>query len=353
MLQHFEIENYRGFSEKLVFDLTARDCAFNRNLIHNGIVERAIIYGENGMGKSTLGFALFDIITHLTDNKFLKMDNYRNLDHIDKPAKFCYVFKFGDDTINYEYEKLAQDNLCWEKVSLNGKILIDYNYFSASDENRFVSDELKGNLNISLPDNKLSIMKYIYRNSPTNPSSPVTKIITFCEKMLWYRSLSEGNSYMGFTSGCFSPTEIIYENNKLNDFQIFLKENGLDYELGFESENGKHVLYAYFNGKKSKILFSSIVSTGIQTLMLFYAWSIKAFSAISFLFIDDFDVFLHYESAERLVRILNGYSKFQSVLTMHNANLMRNNLIRPDCCFLMTQNKLTNLFGSTKWKIKG
>lgn len=158
---------------------------------------------------------------------------------------------------------------------------------------------------------------------------------------------------MGFTSGCFSPTEIIYENNKLNDFQIFLKENGLDYELGFESENGKHVLYAYFNGKKSKILFSSIVSTGIQTLMLFYAWSIKAFSAISFLFIDDFDVFLHYESAERLVRILNGYSKFQSVLTMHNANLMRNNLIRPDCCFLMTQNKLTNLFGSTKWKIKG
>lgn len=353
MLQHFEIENYRGFSEKLVFDLTARDCAFNRNLIHNGIVERAIIYGENGMGKSTLGFALFDIITHLTDNKFLKMDNYRNLDHIDKPAKFCYVFKFGDDTINYEYEKLAQDNLCWEKVSLNGKILIDYNYFSASDENRFVSDELKGNLNISLPDNKLSIMKYIYRNSPTNPSSPVTKIITFCEKMLWYRSLSEGNSYMGFTSGCFSPTEIIYENNKLNDFQIFLKENSLDYELDFESENGKHVLYAYFNGKKSKILFSSIASTGIQTLMLFYAWSIKAFSAISFLFIDDFDVFLHYESAERLVRILNGYSKFQSVLTMHNANLMRNNLIRPDCCFLMTQNKLTNLFGSTKWKIKG
>jgi AAA15 family ATPase/GTPase len=353
MLQRFEIENYRGFSEKLVFDLTVHDCAFNSNLIHNDIVERAIIYGENGIGKSTLGFALFDIITHLTDNKFLKMNNYRNLDHIDKPARFCYVFKFGNDTINYEYEKLAQANLCWEKVSLNGKILIDYNYFSVSEENRFVSDELKGNLNISLPDNKLSIMKYIYRNTPTNPLSPVAKIITFCEKMLWYRSLSEGNSYMGFTSGCFSPTEIIYENNKLNDFQIFLKENGLDYELDFESKNGKHVLYAYFDGKKSKILFSSIASTGIQTLMLFYACSIKVFSSISFLFIDDFDVFLHYESAEKLVRILNGYSKFQSVLTTHNANLMQNNLIRPDCCFLMTQNKLTNLYGSINWKTKG
>lgn len=62
MLKRFEVENYRCFSEKLVFDLTSRDYSFNQNLVYNGIVNKAIIYGKNGIGKSMLGFALFDII---------------------------------------------------------------------------------------------------------------------------------------------------------------------------------------------------------------------------------------------------------------------------------------------------
>ena len=45
MLKRFEVENYRCFSEKLVFDLTARDYSFNQNLVRNGIVNKAIIYG--------------------------------------------------------------------------------------------------------------------------------------------------------------------------------------------------------------------------------------------------------------------------------------------------------------------
>lgn len=58
MLRRFEVENYRCFSEKLVFDLTSRDYSFNQNLVYNGIVNKAIIYGKNGIGKSVLGFAL-------------------------------------------------------------------------------------------------------------------------------------------------------------------------------------------------------------------------------------------------------------------------------------------------------
>ncbi len=46
MLRRFEVENYRCFSEKLVFDLTSRDYSFNQNLVYNGIVNKAIIYGK-------------------------------------------------------------------------------------------------------------------------------------------------------------------------------------------------------------------------------------------------------------------------------------------------------------------
>lgn len=354
MLKRFEVENYRCFSEKLVFDLTARDYSFNQNLVRNGIVNKAIIYGKNGIGKSALGFAIFDIVSHLTDNESLKKRNYRNLEHLDQPATFRYFFKFDNDEIVYAYTKFDQYDLRKEKLTVNGREVIRFNYFSDSEEDRFVDDMLKGSLNIDLKDNKLSVLKYIYRNTPTNPSSPVTKLVNFCEDMLWYRSLSEGNSYMGFTTDSFELTELIRKKNKLKEFQYFLKQNGLDYSLGFEKENDGYILYAYYgNGNcKAKAPFTSLASTGTKALLLYFAWSTAAFPKISFLFIDEFDAFFHYESAELIVKLLNEQSNFQSMLTTHNTYLMQNRLTRPDCCFLMTKNKISNLYESTDREIR-
>ena len=69
MLKKFEVQNFKGFKEKLVFDLAARDYVFNKTLIQNNIVNKAIVYGKNGVGKSCLGIALFDIVSHLTDKE--------------------------------------------------------------------------------------------------------------------------------------------------------------------------------------------------------------------------------------------------------------------------------------------
>ena len=111
MLRRFEVENYRCFSEKLVFDLTSRDYSFNQNLVYNGIVNKAIIYGKNGIGKSVLGFALFDIISHLTDNKCLQKKNYRNLEHLDQPVVFRYFFKFVNEKKEKEKIKIDKNEL--------------------------------------------------------------------------------------------------------------------------------------------------------------------------------------------------------------------------------------------------
>lgn len=147
-------------------------------------------------------------------------------------------------------------------------------------------------------------------------------------------------------------TEVIRENNKLDEFQRFLQENGLNYHLGFEVENNNYILYAYYNNGQNKAPFTSLASTGTKALLLYFSWSIVAFSKISFLFIDEFDAFLHYESAEMIVKLLNEKSNFQSVLTTHNTYLMQNRLTRPDCCFLMTKNKVSNLYDSTDREIR-
>lgn len=352
MLKRFEVENYRGFSERLIFDLSAKEYEFNRNLICNGIVNKAMLYGKNGIGKSSVGLALFDIISHLTDKTRLYKQHYQNLNYLEKPVEFKYVFKFGNDEIVYSYYKMEQDYLLKEELAVNNKMLICYDYFSHSIKDKFVSSEIRGSLNIELLDNKLSVLKYIYRNTPTNEESPVTKLIKFCENMLWFRSLSEGASYMGYTIGGANLTDIIYESGKLYEFQSFLTKHDLDYALKFESENGKHILYAYYDNEKTKAPFVEVASTGTMALTLFFAWDILAFKNISFLFIDEFDAFIHYESAEMLVELLNHHNTFQSLITTHNTYLMQNKLTRPDCCFLMTKNKITNLYNATDREIR-
>lgn len=353
MIKKFEVENFKGFKTKLTLDLSAREYAFNKNLVINDIVNKAIVYGKNGVGKSSLGIALFDIIWHLTDKERMPLQylsNYLNLDSNKPFATFHYEFQFDEDEVIYEYGKRDPEYLIYESLWINQKQVINYNYFDI--KYRFVDKELCGDLNIELIDNRLSVLKYIYRNRPTNSSAPLTKMIQFCENMLWYRSLSDGNMYCGFSNGGAVLVERLYESGKIRDFEDFLKSNGLNYKLTFKNNNGLHELFAVYEESQKIAPFLTLASTGTMALFLFYIWSISAFDKISFLFIDEFDAFFHYESAENIVMRLNKARAFQTILTSHNTYLMQNKLTRPDCCFIMTENKITSLYNSTSKEIR-
>ena len=352
MIKKFEVENFKGFKDKLTFDFSAREYAFNKNLIVNGIVNKAIVYGKNGVGKSSLGIALFDIIWHLTDKQRMPVQylvNYLNLDSKLEYAVFRYEFQFDDDEVIYEYAKRDPENLIYENMWINKTLVLDFNYFDK--KHRFVDKSISGDLVIELLDNKLSVVKYIYRNRPTN-NSPLSQMMQFCDNMLWYRSLSDGNMYCGFSNGGSGLVVKLYESGKIHDFEEFLQTNGLNYQLKFMSRNGIHELMAIYDNGKKMAPFLSLASTGTMALFLFYIWSISAFDKISFLFIDEFDAFFHYESAENIVVRLNKAKSFQTVLTSHNTYLMQNKLTRPDCCYIMTENKITNLFNSTSKEIR-
>lgn len=351
MLKRFEVENFKGFKDKIVFDLTAREYNFNSNIIRNGIVNKALIYGKNGTGKSCLGIALFDVVIHLTDKEKFQpryLVNYRNYDSSNPYATFSYCFQFDEDEIVYEYAKTDPYGLVYEKLFVNGKQILNFHFFER--ENNFIDKEILGSLNIELIDNRLSIVKYIYRNLPTNTIPLITKMMKFCDNMLWYRSLSEGNTYSGFTNGGYLLTEKLYESGKVHEFEEFLRGVGLDYKLEFESNNGVHELYAIF--KHGRALFNTIASTGTSALFLFYIWSITAFENISLLFIDEFDAFFHFEAAESIILQLNKSAKFQTILTTHNTYLMQNKLTRPDCCYLITGGKITSLYNSTDKELR-
>ena len=67
MLKKFEVENFKGFEKNIVLDLSAREYEFNKNIVVNDVVNKAIIYGKNGVGKSSLGIAIFKDKSWVTD----------------------------------------------------------------------------------------------------------------------------------------------------------------------------------------------------------------------------------------------------------------------------------------------
>ena len=94
MLKNVEITNFKNFNEKFIFDLSdTNSFLFNEECIQNGIVNTGVIYGRNGCGKSNLGLAVFDLVSHLTDKEFKseKYNNYLNADNPNIYATFVRI----------------------------------------------------------------------------------------------------------------------------------------------------------------------------------------------------------------------------------------------------------------------
>ncbi|MDD3382986.1 MAG: AAA family ATPase [Bacilli bacterium] len=341
MIKKFSVKNFKGFKDELVFDLSnKRDYHFNEDQIKSpGIVNKGIIYGKNGSGKTNLGLALYDITSHLTDKPVISpmfTYHYINYEGSENNITFNYTFQFGTNEVLYHYKKDFMRGLLFEQIEMNNEIILSCDYRQKGQIQK--NDNILGtkHLNFEIKDNRISILKYIYSNTLTNEKSPITKIMKFVQGMLWFRCLSEGNTYIGLKSNEENMHAVIIKNDKLKDFQDFLSKNGLNYNLVIKEINGIKTIFAQY--KKTSAEFSTIISSGTKSLWLYYCWSLS-FENVTFLYLDEFDAYYHYETAEYIFKALNSQKHFQSFVTTHNIYLMQNALTRPDCCFIISDNK--------------
>ena len=103
MLEKFEVFNFMGFKDTLVFDFhTSKKYTSNTDLVQRGIIKKALVFGENSSGKSNLCYALMDIIFHLSDKEKMPLsDSVYLCANGDSPnAIFKYHFKFNGKNFN-------------------------------------------------------------------------------------------------------------------------------------------------------------------------------------------------------------------------------------------------------------
>lgn len=351
-LKKFSVRNFKNFPETITFDLsTPSSYEFNPEVISNGCVTKAMIFGINGSGKSNFGLALFDIILHLTDKQKLvdHYSNYLNLNSRMPYAEFMYTFTFNGKELTYSYRKSKPQSLLFEDLQIDGNSVIQYDFL----QNKGYS-KLKGSetLNIVSDSSAISRVKFVYNNAILEDSdednAAFKQFMCFVERMLLFFSL-ETRRYQGFTVGGHKIPEMIIKSGHLQDFEEFLRQNGLDYTLYEKKVGEEHNIFCKFDRQDADLW--SIGSTGTSSLSLFFFWYLQM-KEMSLVFIDEFDAFYHYSLAAALVKLLKNLPETQVILTSHNITLMSNDLLRPDCYFLIDGKKIASLSNSTDKELR-
>lgn len=244
ILQKFSVENFKGFKEKITLDIgSPNNYNFNSELIEKGCVTKGIIYGINSCGKSNLGLAIFDLITHLTEKEKLlrSYDFYLNMSGRKSFAEFEYTFVFDSHEVIYHYCKTDVNTLKMESLSIDGKEVIYYDFLS---RDGFTLLEGSDTLNASIKnESPISRVKYVNNNSiltDTEENHVFKKFINFVDHMLLFYSL-DSRGYEGFMNGSESIAEGIVNSGKVKDFENFMRENGIEYNIGISGWNKHHL----------------------------------------------------------------------------------------------------------------
>jgi len=356
MLHSFSVKNFKGFKDEITLDLSkVKNYEFNTEVIRNGLANTSIIYGYNGVGKSNLALAVVDIVLHLTD-KYTNKDlykNYMNADGTELIAEFTYTFKFNDSLLVYQYGKENFETLVYEKLIIDSTEIISYDRRNKQS----VKIELSGTetLNKNAEQIKISVLKYIKGNAVFNESKETlifTEFLRFVDNMLlfWDR---DNRMYQGYETGGHLIADSIIKNNHFDDFKIFLKEAGLDTNIDFIKNNDKYEIFYSFPNKK--ISFWESASTGTKSLAHFYFWLQRIQydeCPPSFVFIDEFDAFYHTSLTRFIIGEIKKNNKCQFILTTHNTAVMTNELLRPDCYFLMYKDRVQTLAEQTDKELR-
>lgn len=339
MLTKFAVTNYRGFKDRIEWDLSnPSNYLFNQGAIKDGVVKNGIIYGPNGAGKSNLSLALFDIILHLTQKQknLHQVDTIVNVFQPDNLISFEYAFRLAQNTIEYNYAK-GKNGIEYETVVLDGSPLfkLENNKLIVWGTDFPMTDDVK--LQLATSSNKVSVLGYIWSVYPLSSEHPLKKLKDFVEGMLLFWNHEE-RGFAGLEENSSYIEEYIISNGLVDDFADFLNSvSGQIFRFKKAEGNDKQLICDMGNG----VPFDKIRSTGTSSLTLLYFWT-KKLAKASFVMIDEFDAFYHYALSFNVCKRLFDLP-CQIFVTSHNTYLMSNDLLRPDCNFIINHNKIKPL----------
>lgn len=358
MLKRFSVKNFKAFEDKVTLDLSSiGNYEFNKECISNDICKTALLYGKNACGKSSLCFALFDIVEVLTD-KYVCHDVYKTYKHIlhqDAPTEFEYEFKFDTDEVFYKNSKSDQSTLISEELIINQKQIFSYKKDLVAQD---IAVNLEGAETLKVSPDKLniSLCRFIKNNALLKnnlENSIFQKFFEFVENMLMIWSFDQ-SCFIGYKN---SPKDNlvkkIIENRNFEKLQQFFLEAGFTDKLTYKKNSlGEYNLFIQYDDKC--LDFNDAASNGMKALLLIYYYlenKLNQDKRPSFVCIDNFDAFFSFELSYFIVNQLKDCNT-QALLTTYNTCNISNDLLRPDSYFLCSKNKIVDANNATDKELR-
>ena len=249
--------------------------------------------------------------------------------------------------VEYGYGKNLFGTLFSESLTVDGSNVFrrEFNKLSLDEEQFPINPDAKKNLQTNA--NNISIVNYLLTSYPLSKNHYLILLRDFVDSMLWFRCL-RANEFIGLENGITQLDEYIIKNGLVEDFARFLKEvSGQEFHFIKPGPTDKLLVCHFETGA---VLFDEIASTGTLSIQLLYYW-LKNMSKASFVFIDEFDAFYHYKLAFEVCKQLFNLD-CQVFTSSHNTYLMTNDLLRPDCNFILQDNKIKPLHSCTDKELR-
>lgn len=347
MLKEFRVRNFMNFRDELVFSLgSEKNYEFNHYLISDGVIKNAAIVGYNASGKTNLGNAILDIANHITDMAKTNVSKglYTNLNSEDREAHFTYTFQFEKHIVKYQYDKADAQTVTRERLWIDGKEVL-----RKDREEIFIDLAGAETVNRDVITSEISLVRYVYANTVLNMKNEYSKIfVEFVEfvKGMLAATATDTRKYAGFTNASGNMFSLICElENGVAELEEFLHRVGIDYHLlEMNDEEGKNI-YCKYGNKVVKL--SSICSSGTRSLIFLFYWY-KQRKKIKFMYLDEFDAFYHTELSQKIIKILIENENMQIVVSTHNTDVISNEILRPDCYFILEDNEIQPFYKRTR-----
>ena len=365
MLKKFTLKNYKNFKDEISIDFeNTAGYQFSTDCITDGTISKMLIYGRNATGKTNLGKALIDIcMTMFGVRRYADTGVFLNADSIDETATFSYEFGFENNELIYRYTRFYNQELRNEELRINKKTIFSCDF----ENNKFDFKNLKyinaetasidrylQSVDIDdeeeLQEPKLPFLRWLISNVALNSDSILIELANYTRRMLM---ITAGNTMLR-TSRRMNDSfyELLEDSNRLKDLEYFLNEMGIECKLILQKLlDGQRELY--FEHEKL-VPFYETASSGTLALVDLYRRLIPKNWDPSFIYLDEFDAFYHYEMSEKVINFFKRrYPKCQIIMTSHNTNLMTNRLMRPDCLFILSRaGALTALCNATERELR-
>lgn len=367
MLKKFSLKNYKNFKKTICIDFeNIAGYQFSTDCITEGIIGKMLIYGRNATGKTNLGKALMDINTTMFNSpRYMRDGIFLNADSSEDAAVFSYTFQFDGKELVYRYTRFSNLELKDEELRIDGKTIFkcdfankEYNfknldYVGAETVNKeryLQSLEMEATEEIIEP--ILPFFRWLISNAAFTNDSIIIRLSNYIRRMIMITASNTPmlSSFFRRTSESFY--ESLEESERLQDLEDFFNEMGIECKLVLKKlpDDRRELYFAH----EKLVPFYENASSGTLALFDLYRRLIPKSWDASFLYLDEFDAFYHYEMAENLIRFFKRrYPRCQMIVTSHNTNLMTNRLMRPDCLFILSRaGTLTSLCNATQRELR-